>query len=146
MNVEIEAVRDNPLLDRRRVTLKVDHEGESTPSREDIKSRFAAEKTLTEDNIEVGTIHTGYGRNSSKTELKVYEDFDYSEELEEEAETTTEETEVTEDYQEIVSGTITDAKDEIEDLDSPDYEALIKAEEENKNRTTFIDWLESQKE
>jgi small subunit ribosomal protein S24e len=146
MEVQIEAVRENPLLDRRRVTLKVDHEGEATPSREDIKSRFAAEKTLTEDNIEVGTIHTGYGRNSSKTELKVYEDFDYSEDLEEEAETTSETVEVSEDYEEIVSGTITDGKDAIEDLDNPDYDALIKAEEEDKNRTTFIDWLESQKE
>jgi small subunit ribosomal protein S3 len=46
------------------------------------------------------------------------------------------------EYEEIVSGTISDAKDAIEDLDNPDYEALLEAEEDNKNRTTFIDWLE----
>ena len=145
MEVQIESVRENPLLGRRQVTLAVDHEGEATPSREDIKSRFAAEETLDEENIEVGTIHTGFGRNSSKTELKVYEDFDYSEDLEEEAETTTETVEVTEEYSEIVDGTITDAKDAIGDLENPDFDALIKAEEENKNRKTLIDWLESQK-
>ena len=146
MEVQIESVRENPLLGRRQVKLAVDHEGEATPSREDIKSRFAAEKTLNEENIEVGTIHTGYGREASVTELKVYEDFDYSENLEEEAETTSETVEVSEEYAEIVDGTITDAKDAIGNLETPDYDALIKAEEDNKNRTTLIDWLESQKE
>ena len=145
MEVQIESVRENSLLGRRHVKLTVEHERESTPSREDIKSRFAAEETLDEENIEVGTIKTGYGNNSSATELKVYEEFDYSEELEEEAETTSETVEVTEEYSEIVSGTITDAKEAIGDLDSPDFDALIEAEEENKNRTTLIDWLENQK-
>jgi len=145
MEVQIESVRNNPLLDRRQVTLAVDHEEEATPSREDIKSRFAAEKTLNEEAIEVGTIKTGYGSNSSITELKVYEEFEYSEELEEEADTTSETVEVTEEYEEIVAGTITDAKEDVEDLESPDYDALIQAEQENKNRTTLIDWLESQK-
>ena len=145
MEVQIESVRNNPLLDRRQVTLAVDHEEEATPSREDIKSRFAAEKTLNEEAIEVGTIKTGYGSNSSITELKVYEEFEYSEELEEEADTTSETVEVTEEYEEIVAGTITDAKEDVEELESPDYDALIQAEQDNKNRTTLIDWLESQK-
>lgn len=146
MNVEIESVRKNPLLGRRQVELSVEHDEEATPSREDIKSRFAAENAVDEEEIEVGTIHTGYGRNASTTELKVYEEFDYSEELEEEAETTSETTEVTEEHSEIVSGTITDAKDAISELESPDYDALIQAEQENKNRTTLIEWLEGQKE
>jgi len=145
MEVQIESVRNNPLLDRRQVTLAVDHEEEATPSREDIKSRFAAEKTLNEEAIEVGTIKTGYGSNSSITELKVYEEFEYSEDLEEEADTTSETVEVTEEYEEIVAGTITDAKEDVEELESPDYDALIQAEQDNKNRTTLIDWLESQK-
>lgn len=46
------------------------------------------------------------------------------------------------EYGEIVSNTISDAKDMIDDLDNPDFEALIEAEEDNKNRTTFLDWLE----
>lgn len=146
MNVEINSVRENPLLGRRNVKLEIEHEGEATPSREDIKNRFAAENAVDEEKVEVGSIKTGYGRNSSLTELKVYEAFDYSEELEAEASTTSETAEVTEEYQEIVSGTITEAKDTINDLDSPDYEALIQAEQDNKNRTTLVDWLEGQQE
>lgn len=146
MEIEINAVRENPLLSRRNVELTVDHEGEATPSREDIMNRFAAENAVDEENIEVGSIKTGYGKNNSVTDLKVYEEFDYSENLEEEASTTSEEVEVPDEYSEIVSGTITDAKDAINDLEDPDYSALIEAEEDNKNRTTLIDWLESQSE
>ena len=47
------------------------------------------------------------------------------------------------EYAEIVSGTIGDAKDSIEDLDNPDFEALLEAEQDDKNRTTFVDWLEN---
>lgn len=47
------------------------------------------------------------------------------------------------DYDEIVSGTISDAKDQLEDLENVDWEAVLEAEEDNKNRTTFIDWIET---
>ena len=46
------------------------------------------------------------------------------------------------EYDEIVSGTIGDAKDALDDLDNPDFEMALEAEKSNKNRTTFIDWLE----
>lgn len=46
------------------------------------------------------------------------------------------------EYEEIVSGTISDAKDALEDMDDADYEKALEAEKDNKNRTTFIDWLE----
>jgi len=65
---------------------------------------------------------------------------------EEKAEVDAEESEESEgdeaEYSEIVSGTIGDAKDALDDLDNPDYEAVLEAEKSNKNRTTFIDWLE----
>ena len=48
------------------------------------------------------------------------------------------------DYQEIVSGTITDAKDAIGELETPDYQELLEAEKENKDRKTFKQWLENQ--
>ncbi|MFB6191026.1 MAG: 50S ribosomal protein L24 [Candidatus Nanohaloarchaea archaeon] len=64
-----------------------------------------------------------------------------------EEETDTEEESTAEaDYDDIVSGTISDAKDQLQELESPDYSAALEAEKENKNRTTFIDWLESQAE
>jgi small subunit ribosomal protein S3 len=70
------------------------------------------------------------------------EEQEADEEDEVEEETSSEEV----DYDEIVDGTISDAKDQIGDLKNPDYEALLEAEEGNKARTTFIDWLENKKE
>jgi len=69
------------------------------------------------------------------------------EELEEtEDEEETEEESESSDYDEIVGGTIGDAKDSINEMESPDFDALIEAEKSNKDRKTMIDWLESQKE
>jgi small subunit ribosomal protein S3 len=50
------------------------------------------------------------------------------------------------EYEEIVSGTISDAKDLIDDIDDPDYGEILQAEKAGKNRTTFIDWLEARVE
>lgn len=141
MEARIESVRNNPLLDRREVEVKLQHEGESTPSFEDVSSRVAAEKGLDEDNIEVESVRTGYGRNDSIARLKVFEDFDYDEQLEEEA--VEQDIEITDEYREIVSGTITDAKDALKDIEDPDYRQALEAEMDNKNRTTLVEWLEN---
>ncbi|PSH01588.1 MAG: hypothetical protein BRC27_01675 [Nanohaloarchaea archaeon SW_10_44_10] len=152
METQIASVRENPLLDRREIEVKLDHGGESTPSREDIKSRVAAENDLDTEKIEVETIYTGNGENSSTSRLKIYEEFEYDEELEENpeeeqtADEKVEETEVTEEYEDIVSGTITEAKDALGDMEEPDYEAALQAEKDNKDRKTLKEWLESQME
>ncbi len=145
METEIVSVRENPLLERRKVKVKLTHKGEPTPSEEDVADRIAAEQDLQPDEIEVLTIYTGYGSETSEATLKIYQEFEYDEELETDpAEEQGEEVEVTAEYEEIVSGTITDAKDALKEMESPDYQAAIKAEKDNKNRTTLIDWLESQ--
>lgn len=59
------------------------------------------------------------------------------EEVEEEPE---EETET--DYEDIVSGTVSEAKDRIRELEDPDYEALLDAEKANKDRKTLKEFLE----
>lgn len=177
METEITSVKENPLLDRFEVEVALDHEGEATPSEEDVVSRIAAENDLDETNIQVEGIYTGFGSNTSRVELKITEEFEYPEDLEEETieeqeetgeteveedgaeeeqedgeaeeETDVEEDDVSEediDYEEIVSGTISDAKDALNDLDNVDWDAALEAEKDNKNRTTFIDWLESRAE
>lgn len=144
MNTEITSIRNNPLMDRRELSLRINHEGESTPSEDDVKSRIAAENDLSQDNIEVEGIYTGFGSNTSKAELKVYEDFDYDEDLEEDD--MEEEIEVEEDYQEIVAGTITEAKNALKEMENPDFRQAIEAEKQNKDRKTLKEWLEAQKE
>ncbi|WEL23757.1 hypothetical protein [Candidatus Nanohalovita haloferacivicina] len=143
MEANITSVKENPLLDRREVEVSLNHEGEATPSEEDVKSRIAAENGIETENIEVESIYTGFGKQSSKATLKVMQDFEYDEDLEEEA--LEEEVEVTEDYRDAVAGTITDAKDTLQDMEDVDWDAAIEAEKDNKNRTTLIDWLENQK-
>jgi small subunit ribosomal protein S24e len=150
METTLTSVRENPLLGRREVEVEVNHEGEPTPSKEDIKTRVAAENDLDAEKIEVETVYTGYGENTSLSNLKIYEEFEYDEDLEEnpEEEQTAEQeetgTEVTEEYEDLVSGTITDAKDALGDMEEPDFEAALQAEKENKDRKTLKDWLENQ--
>lgn len=142
MEANIVSVRENPLMDRREVDVSLDHEGEATPSEGDVKSRVAAENGIETESIEVESIYTGFGSQTSKATLKVLEDFDYDEDLEEEA--MEEEVEVTEDYREAVSGTITEAKDTLQDMEDVDWNAAIEAEKDNKNRKTLVEWLEGQ--
>ncbi|MFO7794350.1 MAG: hypothetical protein R6V35_05255 [Candidatus Nanohaloarchaea archaeon] len=151
MEVEITTVKENPLMDRREVEATVNHENEATPSKEDVLSRLAADRGLNKDNVDVKHVYTGYGRQKSKAIIQINEEFEYDEDLEEdtieqETETETEEEEGSSsaEYDNIVAGTITEAKEALSEMEEPDYEAAKEAEEANKNRTTLIDWLEDQ--
>ncbi len=95
----------------------------------------------------------GEGDVSTSEVRKVFEKGDHdteeseetSEEVEEEeVEEETEDTEA--DYEEIVSGTISDAKDALNELENPDYAAALEAEKSNKDRKTLTQWLENKKE
>lgn len=143
MEAQITAVKENPLLDRREAEVQLNHEGEGTPSTEDVKSRVAAENGLDEEEVEVDSIYTGFGRNTSKAYLKIFQEFEYDEEIQEDT-IEEEPAEVTPEYEEAVSGTITEAKETLQDMEDVDWDAAIEAEKENKNRTTLIDWLENQ--
>jgi small subunit ribosomal protein S24e len=154
MQVEINTIRNNPLLDRAEAEVSVNHEDEATPSKEDVKDRVAAENNFDSEEIVVKGVYTGFGTQHSKAVLKLTGDIDleqYEDKLEEgipeDQEDTTaeiEEAEETDKYQEIVSGTISDAKDQLNDMENPDYEAALEAEKAGKNRTTLVDWLEAQ--
>ena len=50
------------------------------------------------------------------------------------------------DYSEIVSGNVSEVKEEIEEMEDPDLDALLEAEEEGKDRKTLKDWIEARKE
>ncbi|QGA80662.1 hypothetical protein [Candidatus Nanohalobium constans] len=143
MEVQLTSVKENPLLDRREAEVKVNHEGEETPSKEDVKNRVAAENNLNEEEINVDSIYTGYGKNNSTATLKIFQEFEYDEELQEE--TIEEEVEVTQDLADAVAGTITEAKETLQAMEEVDWKAAIEAEKQDKNRTTLIDWLENQR-
>jgi len=142
MEAQITTVKENSLLDRREVKVNLAHEGEETPSKEDVKNRVAAENGLDEEEITVETVYTGFGKNNSEATLKIFQEFEYDEELEQE--TIEEEVEVTQDYKDAVSGTITEAKETLQEMEETDWKQAVEAEKENKNRTTLIEWLQSQ--
>jgi len=154
MEVEITTVKENPLMDRREVEATVNHEKEATPSTADVQSRLAADRGLNKDNVDVKHVYTGYGLQTSKAIIQITEEFEYDEELEEDTieleETEAEDSkdskdsEASAEYDEMVSGTITEAKEALNEMEDPDFEAALEAEKDNKNRTTLVDWLEDQ--
>jgi ribosomal protein S24E len=144
MEAQITSVKENPLLDRREVEVEVKHEQEATPSKDDVADRVAAENGLNTDEIDVDHVYTGYGKQVSKALLKVHQEFEYDEDLQEDTIEEDEEVNVTQEYEEIVSGTITEAKSQLNEMEEPDYKAALEAEKDNKNRTTLTDWLQNQ--
>lgn len=50
------------------------------------------------------------------------------------------------DYEDVLEGTVEDAKNAIRDMEDPDYEDLLEAEVEGKNRKTLREWLEKELE
>jgi small subunit ribosomal protein S3 len=105
----------------------------------------AAEEAGVEmEDIEISEIREAFenmDEQPASREETVEED-ESPDDQEEDAESEMGSTDEEADYGEIVSGTIADAKDALRDLEEPDYEAALEAERQNKNRTTFIDWLE----
>ena len=47
------------------------------------------------------------------------------------------------DFKDILEGTVDEVKDAIRDLDAPDYEGLLDAEKEGKDRKTVKEFIES---
>ncbi len=141
MEAKLESVKNNPLLDRKNVKITLTHTGEATPSIEDIKNRVAAENDLDQENIEIDTVKTPYGSQVSTAYAKVYQDFEYDESLEEE---TIEEEKgdlPVGEFEETVSGTITEAKDELEEAETEGLKAALEAEKKNKDRKTLKQWI-----
>ena len=143
MESEIQTVQNNPLLDRREVKLLLNHEGEATPSEEDVKSRFAAEKDVEQENIEIKSIYTGFGKETSEASLQVYQEFEYEEELETENLEEDDEADITPEMEEIVDQAITEVKEEISEDDEAELKAALEAEKQNRDRKTLKNWLKN---
>jgi large subunit ribosomal protein L10 len=131
--------------------------GEGLPEEETIEKSISYAKSNAEGvdsqvDLESVEIEEETEEEESEESEEEPEDEETEEESEEQAEEQEpqdeEETEGSEevDYDEIVDQSIDDAKESIGELEDPDFEALIEAEEDNKDRKTFLDWLEGQTE
>lgn len=103
--------------------------------------------------IRVDIVETGDGKRAvlpgqeveepEQEEVEETEEEPEEETGDEEAETE-DESEV--DYDEILSGTVKEAKQHIRDLENPDHEALLEAEKNGKDRKTLKEFLENRLE
>ena len=66
--------------------------------------------------------------------------------VEEPQRTSTSQESSSEDYSDVVGGTVGDAKEAISEMEDPDYEALLEAEKEGKDRKTLKEFIEGKME
>jgi len=64
--------RENKLLDREELYVIIDHKGEATPKREELRKRIAAMIGKSEDLVVVYKIISMYGAQKSKALVHVY--------------------------------------------------------------------------
>jgi len=72
--IELVSKFENPLLYRTEYVFRIDHEGHSTPSREEVRKTVSERLGVPFDLIVVRKIRTEYGVNVSLAEVFVYTD------------------------------------------------------------------------
>lgn len=71
MNIEIIEKKVNPLLKRREIMFKVDHEG-TTPSREEIRKNLAEMTNAKKELIIIDRMRSEYGKRETQGYAKIY--------------------------------------------------------------------------
>ena len=74
MEIKVSNESYNPLLKRKEITLEIDHTGEGTPQRFDIRKRMASKFNAKIDNVFVVSLDTLTGVQRSTCSLQVYDD------------------------------------------------------------------------
>ena len=70
--IEILAEKENPLIDRREIEFRIDHFGEGTPNRLDIKNKIAAMEGSDSKLTIVRKLNTHYGRSLIIGKVMIY--------------------------------------------------------------------------
>ena len=71
MNIEVIEKKVNPLLKRREIMFKVDHEG-ATPSREEVRKNLAAMLNAKKELIIIERMRSEYGKRETHGYAKIY--------------------------------------------------------------------------
>ena len=74
MDFKVKQDTYNPLLKRKEVHVEVDHEGEGTPSRVDVRKAVASKFNTKPENVYVLDIETNTGTQSALCAVEVYDD------------------------------------------------------------------------
>jgi ribosomal protein S24E len=74
MEIKVKNESYNPLLKRKEITLEIEHKGEGTPQRFDIRKRMASRLNTKIENLFVVSVDTFTGLQRSRCSLQVYDD------------------------------------------------------------------------
>ena len=74
MEIKVSNELYNPLLKRKEITLEIEHTGEGTPQRFDIRKRMASKLNAKIENVFVVSLDTSTGLQRSTCTLQVYDD------------------------------------------------------------------------
>jgi ribosomal protein S24E len=74
MEIKVSNESYNPLLKRKEITLEIEHTGEGTPERFDIRKRMATKLNAKIENVFIVSLDTLTGLQRSKCSLQVYDD------------------------------------------------------------------------
>lgn len=74
MEIKVSNELYNPLLKRKEFTLEIEHTGEGTPQRFDIRKRMASKLNAKIENVFVFSLDTSTGLQRSTCSLQVYDD------------------------------------------------------------------------
>ena len=74
MEIKVSNELYNPLLKRKEITLEIEHTGEGTPQRFDIRKRMASKLSAKIENVFVVSLDTSTGLQRSTCALQVYDD------------------------------------------------------------------------
>lgn len=74
MKIEVLNERENKLLSRREIEFKVNHPGEGTPSRADIRAKIVAQFDADSSAVVIRSLGTSFGSGATKGLARIYSD------------------------------------------------------------------------
>lgn len=128
MEINVESKEKNPLMDREEFQVKIDHEGEPTPSEKKVIKKFSAENDLDPDKVEVVSVRSSFGTGVSSSVIRVYEE-KIREETEEPEEEEPEESEEEQEQEESEEEQESEEEEQEQEEESEDDEEPEEAEE-----------------
>lgn len=82
MEAKLESVRENRLLNRRETIVVIFHQGQGTPTRQQIREFVASQLGVSQDAVFVRKIESSFGLGMSKAEVHVYNSSDVAKAVE----------------------------------------------------------------
>ena len=76
MEIKIQQNKENALLDRREIVFSLRHDGETTPSRVQVRQLIASQIGTKTENVVVESMQTEYGRGATQGIARAYKTAD----------------------------------------------------------------------